>query len=152
LFEAIFDRFKRLGDQKKQILDEDIIALVDDRKIHSNDRLSFVSYEISGSSDEVRHATVMVKFDGSIKSSEAKSRGSLDAIFKAINLLVDKDATLEQYDVHALTGGIDAQAEAKIMLRYGDKILSGSGLDADTISASIMAYLSAMNRVLEYKE
>ena len=73
----------------------------------------------------------------------------VDAIFKAIRAIVPHpDARLKLYQVHAVTGGTDAQAEVSVRLEEKGKTVNGQGADADTLVASARAYIHALNKLL----
>ncbi len=86
--------------------------------------------------------------DGHLKAVTAQGNGPVDAIFNAIHALVDHTATLQLYQVHAVTGGTDAQAEVTVRLEEEGKTVSGQGADADTLVASARAYVHALNKLL----
>ncbi len=71
----------------------------------------------------------------------------MDAVFNAISALVPHQAQLELYQVHAVTGGTDAQAEVSVRLRDGERSVTARGADPDTLVASAKAYLSALNKL-----
>jgi len=72
----------------------------------------------------------------------------VDAIFKAIRALVPHDATLELYQVHAVTGGSDAQAEVSVRLSERGRSFTARGADPDTLVDSAKAYLGALNKLM----
>ncbi len=146
--EDAFKRFKDLADKKKTVYDEDIIALVDDEVMRGNDRVKFVSLEVTCGSKGPGTATMELNIDGDIKSVTAEGDGPVDAIFKAIRELVSHDAHLQLYQVHAVTGGTDAQAEVTVRLEENGKTVSGQGAHPDTLVASARAYVHALNKLL----
>src|SRR5690606_23497265 len=106
-----FNRFKDLADKKKTVYDEDIIALVDDEVIRGHDAVKFVSLQIQCGSKGPQRADLELLVEGRLKSTTATGDGPVDATFKAIRELVPHHAHLQLYQVHAVTGGTDAQAE-----------------------------------------
>ncbi|MGD9637975.1 MAG: 2-isopropylmalate synthase [Alphaproteobacteria bacterium] len=151
-FEIVFQGVKNLGDNKKHIMDEDIIAIIDESFLHEDNNISFVSYEVSGCSNQDKTATVTIRQNGKDKKVTSNSVGFMDSVFGAINTLTKKNPILEQYDVHAVTSGIDSQAEVSIMLSYDNLTFTGSGRDLDTITASAKAYISAVNKIMKYEQ
>ena len=73
-------------------------------------------------------------------------------LFKSISELVEHNATLALYQVHAVTGGTDAQAEVTIRLEEDGKTVIGQGADHDTLVASARAYIHALNKLLVKRE
>ncbi|MBM3515000.1 MAG: 2-isopropylmalate synthase [Alphaproteobacteria bacterium] len=144
-----FKRFKDLADKKKEIFDDDIVALVDDAVIRENDRIKFVSLEIvAGTKIAKQRAEIELEIDGVVKSTVAIGDGPVDALFNAIKQLTTDTQRLQLYQVHAVTGGTDAQAEVTVRLEENGKTVMGQGADTDTLVASARAYINALNKLL----
>ena len=148
-----FKRFKDLADKKKEIFDEDIIALVDDEVVRSNDRVRMVSLEIlCGTKHRPPKADLDLEVDGQVKHCKATGDGPVDAAFKAIKKLFPHEARLQLYQVHAVTRGTDAQAEVTVRLEEKGRSVNGQGADTDTMVASVKAYVNALNKLLVKRE
>ena len=148
-FQDLFKRFKDLADKKKQIFDDDIIALIEDEVATENDRIKFVSLQIAAGTKGPQTADIELVVDGAAKTAKVEGNGPVDAIFKAIREIVPhEDAHLQLYQVHAVTGGTDAQAEVTVRLEEDGKTVNGSGADKDTLVASARAYIHALNKLL----
>jgi 2-isopropylmalate synthase len=147
-FQDTFERFKRLADKKKHVYDEDIVALVDDEMASANDRLRLASLSIVAGTEGPQQATLALEIDGEIRTHTATGDGPVDAIFKAIKALFPHSASLPLYQVHAVTGGTDAQAEVSVRLEERGQSVTGRGADTDTLVASARAYLNALNKLL----
>lgn len=145
--EEAFKRFKDLADRKKDVYDEDIEALVGDEILTSHDRVKLISLSIVAGTRGPQRATIRLDIDGTERMEEADGNGPVDAVFNVIKKLVPHEATLELYQVHAVTGGTDAQAEVSIRLKAENGEVTGRGADPDTLVASARAYLSALNRL-----
>jgi 2-isopropylmalate synthase len=147
-----FQRFKDLADKKKELFDEDLVALVDDTIQHETDRVRFVSLQVRAGSKGPQEADLELEVDGEIMSTTARGNGPVDATFNAIGALFPHEAKLQLYQVHAVTGGTDAQAEVTVRLEENGKTVNGQGADADTLVASARAYLHALNKMLVKRE
>ncbi len=147
--QTAFKRFKDLADLKKEIFDEDIIALVDDEVVRSNDRIRLVSLEIlCGTKHQPPKAELELEVDGETLSCKGTGDGPVDAAFNCIKELVQHQARLQLYQVHAVTGGTDAQAEVTVRLEEDGRTVDGRGADTDTMVASVKAYVNALNKLL----
>jgi 2-isopropylmalate synthase len=146
--EDAFVRFKALADRKKQIFDEDIEALVDEEIAHAHDRIKVLSLTVIAGTVGPQTATLTLDIDGEHVTTQSTGNGPVDAIFKAIRSLVPHEATLELYQVHAVTGGTDAQAEVSVRLAEAGRSFTAKGADPDTLVASAKAYLSALNKLM----
>src|SRR3954447_5376100 len=146
--EDAFVRFKALADRKKHIYDEDIEALVDEEIAHSHDIIKVLSLTVIAGTMGPQSATLTLDIDGRHVTTQATGNGPVDATFKAIKSLVPHEASLELYQVHAVTEGTDAQAEVSVRLSENGKSVTAKGADPDTLVASAKAYLGALNRLI----
>jgi 2-isopropylmalate synthase len=146
--EDAFVRFKALADRKKVIYDEDIEALVDEEIAHAQDRIKLVSLTVIAGTRGPQRATMKLDIDGRQVIEECEGNGPVDATFNAIKALVPHEATLELFQVHAVTQGTDAQAEVSVRLSENGRSVTAKGADPDTLVASAKAYLGALNKLL----
>ncbi len=150
--EDAFVRFKDLADKKKDVFDEDIVALVDDQMMRADDRIRFVSLLVIAGSKGPQSAELELDVDGDTKFTKATGDGPVDATFNAIKALFPHDAKLLLYQVHAVTEGTDAQAQVTVRLEEDGKTVNGQGADTDTLVASAKAYIHALNKLLVKRE
>ena len=143
-----FVRFKDLADHKKDVFDEDIVALVDDAVMRHNDSIRFVTLGVNCGSEGPQTAKLALEVDGQHCQTTAHGNGPVDALFTAMRALVPHEASLQLYQVHAVTGGTDAQAEVTVRLEEDGKTVIGQGADYDTLVASARAYVNALNKLL----
>ncbi|MBV8751988.1 MAG: 2-isopropylmalate synthase, partial [Hyphomicrobiales bacterium] len=146
--EDAFVRFKALADRKKHVYDEDIEALVDEEIATAQDRIKLVSLSVIAGTRGPQRATMKLDIEGRVVTEEAEGNGPVDATFNAIKALVPHEATLELYQVHAVTEGTDAQAEVSVRLSENGRSVTSRGADPDTLVASAKAYLGALNKMM----
>jgi len=148
-----FKRFKDLADLKKDVFDEDIVALVDDAVVRSNDTIQLISLEVlCGTEHQPPRARLSLNIDGDEVEAETTGDGPVDAIFQAIKDLTSQKQHLQLYQVHAVTEGTDAQAEVTVRLEENGKTVNGQGADTDTMVASARAYINALNKLIIKRE
>lgn len=146
--EAAFVKFKNLADKKKDILDDDIIAIVDDSIAHKISKYRLLDLDLKCGKGKEASAMVKIKIDNDeLEASFSSKDGPVDAIFKAINSLVKHDATLELYQVKAVTEGTDALATVIVRMRLGRKIFSANGSNSDVLAASAIAYINCLEKI-----
>ena len=145
--EDAFNRFKDLADRKKFVYDEDLIALVDDEIVNSHDHIKVISLMVMAGTQGPQSAALTLDIDGQRVTHQATGNGPVDAIFNAIKALAPHEATLELFQVHAVTEGTDAQAEVSVRLNEDGKSVTGRGADPDTLVASARAYIAALNKL-----
>lgn len=146
--EEVFRRFKQLADGKRDVWDEDIIALVDDEVATAFDRFKFVGLDVQAGTRGPNRATVELTIDGQTKTATSQGNGPVDAVFSAIRSLVPHQGKLALYQVGAITEGADAQAEVTVRLEEDGRTVNGQGADHDTLVASARAYIHAVNKLL----
>jgi len=152
IINKIFKNFKSLADKKKDLYEEDIIALVDDAVIRVNNYIKFLNLSVQCGSKGSQKAELEVEIAGKIKKQLSKGQGPVDAVFNCIKKLVPHKAKLKLYQVNAITEGTDAQAEVTVRLENNGKIYVGKGSDVDTLVASAKAYLHSLNKLYIKKD
>ena len=144
----LFGRFKDLADRKKEIFDEDLIALVSDRAVSYNEHIKFVSLEVNAGSFERHQAKLSIIIQEKNRQTISKGNGPVDATFNAIKDLTDTNFKLQLYQVHAITAGTDAQGEVTVRLDDNQLFSQAKGSDPDIIVASAKAYINALNKLI----
>jgi 2-isopropylmalate synthase len=152
-FQDFFKRFKDLADRKKEIFDEDIVALLDDELGRDHEKIKFKSLQIVAGTTGPQTAEICLAVEAQEKCVKVEGKGPVDAIFKSIREIIPHpEAHLQLYQVHAVTGGTDAQAGVTVRLEENGKTVTGQGSDADTLVASARAYVHALNKLLVKRE
>ncbi len=145
----VFVRFKALADSKKEVWDDDLIALMQDTDTHAaNDRIQVRRLRVVCGTEGPRTAELILAIDGVEHEVTATGDGPVDAAFVAVRKLVPNSARLALYQVHAVTEGTDAQATVSVRLEEDGKIATGQSADTDTVVASTRAYVNALNKLL----
>lgn len=148
--EDAFARFKDLADKKKEVFDDDILALVSDEGDRGHESIRFHSLQVQAGSKGPQTANLELSVNGEMQEAASEGNGPVDAIFRAIRKIVPhEDSVLQLYNVHAVTGGTDAQAEVTVRLEENGKTVVGRGADPDTLVASCRAYIHALNKMLD---
>ena len=141
-------RFKDLADHKKEVTDEDIVALVDDSASDQAASFTLDDLKIHSIVHGVARVDVTVSVEGKAQTVTTEGNGAVDAIFKGIKDVTGlQDQKLDLYQVHAVTGGTDAQAKVTVRLSQEGRTVSGTGADYDTLFASARAYIHALNKL-----
>jgi 2-isopropylmalate synthase len=147
---AIFARFKEIGDKKKFVYDDDLSALVEGHITEVPETWSLDYLHVSSGSDTVPTATVRLKKAGrtpEVLQDAGTGDGPVDAALKAIDRLTQMRGRLMDYSLRAVSQGKDALGEVTIKADFGSgELVSGKGASTDVIEASARAYLNAINR------
>jgi 2-isopropylmalate synthase len=143
----VFVRFKDLADRKKEVYDDDLVALVQSNT-GAEDRLKLKYLRVVCGTEGPQTAELTLEVDGQDKSVTATGDGPVDATFKAVKALFPATARLQLYQVNAVTEGTDAQATVSVRLEEDGRIATGTAADTDTVVASAQAYVNALNRLI----
>lgn len=140
----LFAQFKDLADRKAEIYDEDLHALASS-EAHQADKYQLKALEVTSKTGITPRAHILINIDGKDATAAEYGSGPVDAVFKAIEVLVKSHAQLELYQVNAITSGTDSQGEVLVRLNKDGRIVTGQGADTDIVIASAKAYLNALN-------
>jgi 2-isopropylmalate synthase len=151
-FEDAFRRFKELADKKKQVFDEDIVAIVDDEVFRGHDRIVVKALKVESGLGVVPRAELTLAMGDEDRRVRTTGDGPVDAIFRAIRELYPHTASLQLFQVHAVTEGTDAQANVSVRLEENGRTVTGRAADTDTLLAAANAYVNALNRLLLKRE
>jgi 2-isopropylmalate synthase len=142
-----FERFKRLADQKKDIFDEDIEALVSEGVTKMPEIYSLVDLHIVSGINQKPTAAVKLKVGENFLDKFEYGDGPVDATYKAIALMTGTKSRLLKFEVKGITGGTDALGEVVVSLEEDDRTARGHGADTDIIVAAAKAYINALNKL-----
>ena len=149
LLNAAFKRFKDLADKKREILDEDLQALISEEEVEhvENQHWRLVSLIAHSETGEPPYAKIVISEAGKERQCEAQGSGPVDAAFKAVESVANSGATLLLYSVNNITSGTDSQGEVTVRLSKEGRIVNGQGSDTDIVVASAKAYINALNKL-----
>jgi 2-isopropylmalate synthase len=145
--ENAFERFKRLADQKKDIFDEDLEALVSEAMAKAPERYSLIDLSVSSGVAQKPTSSVKMKIGNKIIDRMEHGDGPVDATYKAIVAMTDTKSTLRKFEVKSITGGTDALGEVSVYLEEKGRVVRGNGADTDIIVAAARAYIDALNKL-----
>lgn len=144
----VFEQFKKLADKKKEVYDADIAALIDKRLGSAADEWQLATYEVRVSTDDMPSATVTLSKGGdSVTETFFGGDGPLDALFRAVEKITETQIVVRDFRVHSVSGGKDAQGESTIEAEHEGKLYRGRGVSTDSVEASVIAFIGAVNRV-----
>ncbi len=168
-FKAVFQRFKELCDRKKTVDDRDIEALVTGQLLHTPEIFKLEHVQVTCGTGVTPVATVrLLDPDGHSHTTAAHGTGPVDAIYKAIDKVIERPNELIEFSIKAITEGIDAVAEVSVRIQEtgtevesreyrvgrhrGPQIYSGHSVNTDTLVAAAEAYMGALNKMLAARQ
>ena len=143
-----FEKFKELCDKKKQVFDEDLLAIVDQEIVTVPEIFSLEYINTNSGSSTVPTATVILRRENQAFQDSSTGDGPVDAAYRAIDRITGLPGRLAEYNIRAVTSGKDALGEANIKVRFEDVEIAARAASTDVIEASVRAYLVAVNKML----
>ncbi len=150
--DTVFAAFKKLADRKKEVVREDLEAVVLEEIFRLPDKYRLIYLSTMSGNMAIPTAVVKMEIDGEERQLAGFGEGPIDCIFNAISHLVEKQPELLRYSVNAITGGSDALGEVMVKLGQGEKTSVGRASDPDVLIASAKAYINALNRLAKKEE
>jgi len=148
-----FAKFKELADKKRHIYDADLLALLQGHIVEENEAIKLTSLQITGGTKGMASAKIELDVGGDSRKGQVSAEGTVEAIFAAIDLAFGEfSAQLESFQIGAVSEGIDAQAQVTVRLKYHEISATGVGVSNDTLVASALAYIKALNRIMVMRE
>ncbi|MBX3701713.1 MAG: 2-isopropylmalate synthase [Dokdonella sp.] len=146
--EAIFARFKTLADRKREVLDDDLDALALGHDPDAQGPWHLVQLGTSTQLGGSASASVRLAHDDGRQASEAAlGDGPVDAVLRAIERATGSTLDLAEFQVRAVGAGGDAQGQAHLLARHGQREWRGHGVSTDIVEATAQAALAIVNRI-----
>jgi 2-isopropylmalate synthase len=144
-----YARFIELADQKKEIFDEDLIAIVHEgmREIPETYRLRLL--QATAGSVRPSTATVTLEAEGREEVACAVGDGPVSAAYTAIDQITRFRGRLVDYSIRSVSRGRDAIGEVFVHVDFGGRMFTGKAASTDVVDASARAYLHAVNKALQ---
>lgn len=143
-----FDRFKNLADKKKQVFDEDLMAIVDDEAKSIVMTWALKELLATSGTNIAPQVKVTLESKGKLITKESSGDGPVDACYKAIEAATKCKAKLLEYGIQSVTQGKDALGEVTVKVSVDGKNVIGHGASTDIIEASAKAYINAINKAI----
>ncbi|RYE07375.1 MAG: 2-isopropylmalate synthase, partial [Sphingobacteriaceae bacterium] len=148
--DEVYQRFLTLADQKKEITDQDLFALMGDGTgaNYNSSSIKMKELNITMNETSVPEATVTLEISNEEKQATATGNGPVNATIKAIESIIGKKPSLKEFNIHAMSGGSDDVSRVNMILFLDGKSYDGYGFSTDIVRASANAYLDAVNKFL----
>ncbi|NLJ55502.1 MAG: 2-isopropylmalate synthase [Firmicutes bacterium] len=146
-FETFYQNFLQLADKKKEVYPEELEALLIDISF-AEPTYELTYLQIVSGTGTVPAAVVRLRKEGELLEEVSRGTGPIDAAYKAVDKITKIDTRLENYNLRAVTHGMDALGEVSIKITHEDKIIIGRGVSTDIVEASVKAYLDSINKLI----
>jgi len=145
----LFEDFKRLADRKKEIYDSDLAAMINQRSRAAHEQWSFISYSEHTATGQAPEISLTLRRGGEELTTEMScGDGPVDAMFLAIESLTGHYGDCKDFNVHSVSVGKDAQGEVLVVIEHEGRPFYGRGVSTDSVEASAIAFLDAINRII----
>lgn len=150
--EKAFERFKKVADKKKNIFDEDLLAIVEDEFKVFHKTWSLVALKSTSGTNIKPDVCVTLKSKTKTFEQSSSGDGPIDACYKAIDKITQMQGKLMDYSIQSVTQGKDAMGEVTVKVNFGDNSVIAHGTSTDILEASAKAYIDAVNKIISQKE
>jgi 2-isopropylmalate synthase len=146
--------FTKLADQKKEIFEEDLMAILHDGIAQIPERFKLRAVQATAGTSTLATALVTLadtETEGN-GTQTAAGDGPVNAIYEAIDKITGLKGDLIDYTVRSITRGADAVGEVFVHVEFDGVSYTGKAASTDIVDASARAYLNAVNKALYAKE
>ena len=146
--DSVYEKFLNLADKKKDITEEDLHLLIGNKVVENGHKMKLSSLQVVCGKSTIPVATVQLDINGTIVKATEEGNGPVDAAINAVKSLIDKEVRLEEFVVQAITAGSDDVGKVHMQLEHNGSIYYGFSGDTDVVTASVEAFLDALNKIL----
>jgi len=144
--DEVYEQFLKLADKKKDIKDDDVAALLGDVS-QKERRIKLDFLQVVTGKGLVPIANVRLDIAGEILDATASGNGPVDAALKAVKKIIHRKVVLEEFLIQAITHGSDDLGKVHMQVRHEEGNYHGFGANTDIITASVEAFLDAINKI-----
>jgi len=144
--ERAYQLFCQLADRKKNVYDEDLLAIADAGFEHIPQMFSLKLFQSISGSEGRSTATLELERDGAVYHDSATGEGPCDAAFRAVDRITGLPGAIADFAVHTVGPGTDGVAEVTIRARFRGREFTGKSSSHNVVEAAARAYLQAANK------
>jgi 2-isopropylmalate synthase len=141
-----YELFTQIADRKKQVYDEDLIAIVSEGFEQSPDTFTLQLFQSVSSSEGSSTATVELAKDGEAFRDSATGEGPCDAAFRAIDRITGMPGSIVDFSIHTIGEGVNGVAQASVRAAFEGREFTGKWTSQNVVESAARAYLQAANR------
>ncbi|MCC6397120.1 MAG: 2-isopropylmalate synthase [Bacteroidetes bacterium] len=144
--ERAYKEFTAIADQKKEIFDEELVAILEDRPPSLESYYHLETFHVTTGTGIKPTATVELRKGDTRLVDSATGDGPVDAAYRAIERITGIAGKLTEYSVKSVSYGHDTVGEAFVRVEFDGVMFNGRAVSTDVITGSVKAYLEALNR------
>ncbi len=143
--DEIYEEFLKLADRKKDINDDDILLLAGAQR-SENHRIKMEYLQVTSGVGVRSVASLGLTISGEKFEAAASGNGPVDAAIKALKKIIDRQMTLKEFTIQAISKGSDDMGKVHMQVEYDNQMYYGFGANTDIIAASVEAYIDCINK------
>ena len=143
--DKLYQKFLKLADQKKEVNDDDILMLAgaDAAETHAV-KLDFLQVTTGMGVKSV--ASIGLDISGQKFEEASTGNGPVDAAIRALKKIIQKQMTLKEFTIQAISKGSDDVGKVHMQVEYDGNVYYGFGANTDIVTASVEAYIDCINK------
>ena len=143
--DKVYEKFLQLADKKKEVTDVDVLMLAgaDTAEAHAV-KLDFLQVTTGKGVKSV--ASIGLDISNQKFEAAASGNGPVDAAIKALKKIIQKQMTLKEFTIQAISKGSDDVGKVHMQVEYDGSLYYGFGANTDIVTASVEAYIDCINK------
>lgn len=146
--QEVYEEFLKLADRKKDINDEDVLLLVGMERAE-NRRIKLDSLQVLSGKGVKPVASLCLDIAGEKFEATASGNGPVDAAIKALKHIINREMTLKEFLIQAISKGSDDTGKVHMQVEYDGVVYYGFSGNTDIVTASVEAYVDAINKFVK---
>ncbi|MDD4823231.1 MAG: 2-isopropylmalate synthase [Bacteroidales bacterium] len=143
--DSVYEEFLKIADKKKDINDDDILLLAGaDRS--SNHAIKMDYLQVTSGMGVRSVASLGLNISGEKFEAAASGNGPVDAAIKALKKIIEREMTLKEFTIQAISKGSDDVGKVHMQVEYNGHMYYGFGANTDIVAASVEAYIDCINK------
>jgi 2-isopropylmalate synthase len=145
--QEVYEEFLKLADRKKDLNDDDVLLLVGKERTESK-RIKLDHLQVVSGKGVKSVASITLDIAGEKFEAAASGNGPVDAAIKALKRIVNRETTLQEFLIQAMTKGSDDTGKVHMQVEHDGVIYYGFSGNTDIVAASVEAYIDAINKIV----
>jgi len=143
--DEVYQKFLIVADSKKSLNNSDILALVGERE-NTQKKIKLDYLQVLCGKRVRQVATIRLDVAGEKFETTASGNGPVDASIKAVKDIIKRQMSIQEFLIQAITNGSDDIGKVHIQVEYNGKIYYGFSANTDIVTASVEAFIDALNK------
>ena len=144
----VYQEFLKLADRKKDLNDDDVLLLVGEERTQSS-RIKLDHLQVVTGKGVLPMASIVLDIAGEKFEATSSGNGPVDAAIKALKKIINRETTLQEFLIQAIAKGSDDTGKVHMQVEYEGVVYYGFSGNTDIITASVEAYIDALNKIVK---